>query len=268
MLSLTRRLAQNIRHNPRLSLLEPLWPVLRKPYLKFMTTFGQRRGIRVEVGGHRMRLHPRFCSLSWETVESESFRAFVNQIRPGYVVFDIGAFVGSYSLLALMRLGPLGKVVAYEPDDLARNYLQRHLEWNGGLSRTIVRDLCCGSASGTAPFYHVPGELEGKSGLVPVEGFQNRSAKVVTLDEETSRLGISPDLIKVDVEGAEWDVLKGAENVLIYKRPVLLLSLHPAALANRGETPDEVLDWLKARGFKHEVIGTDHEIHVLAKPSS
>src|ERR1051325_3980070 len=266
MLSSIRRLAQSCRHNRWLSFLGPIWPVVRKPYLGIMNTFGKRNGIAVEIGGYEMRLHPSFCTLSWETIEVKSFRAFVDALCPGDVVFDVGAAIGAYTLLALKKTGSSGRVVAYEPLDFARQHLASHLRWNGGETRTTIRDVCCGASSGTADFYYVPGEAEGMSGLVPVEGFHKREVKVVTLDEEIINLGIVPNLLKIDVEGAELDVLKGAEKLLKEKHPILLVSLHPRALAKRGESPDAVIHWLNGRGFKHEIVAADHEIHVLARP--
>jgi len=265
MLSLARRIAQGIRHNQALRFLDPIWPTLREPYLKLMTILGGGRGISVEIAGCRMRLHPAFCTQNWETVEAESYRAFAAEIRPGSTVFDIGAHIGTYTIIALQLAGPEGRVVAYEPHDYTREHLLRHLQWNASDTRTTVRDLCCGADDGSADFYFIPGQTEGMNGLVPVQGFSKRTASVVPLDKEVTDLGIVPDILKIDVEGAEWDVLKGAEQTLIRKHPILFLSLHPPALAKRGEAPDDVLEWLNRRGFGHEVIAEDHEIHVLAR---
>jgi hypothetical protein len=105
------------------------------------------------------------------------------------------------------------------------------------------------------------------NGLVPVEGFNKVTVQVNTLDAEVAELGLIPCLIKIDVEGAEWDVLKGAEQTLRQYQPRLCLSLHPIALAKLGVTPETVLEWLTQRGYSYEVIARDHEIHVMAKAS-
>jgi FkbM family methyltransferase len=212
-----------------------------------------------------MRLHPAFCTQNWETVELESYRAFANAVKPGAVIFDIGAHIGTYTLLALAKAGHTGRVVAYEPHDYTREHLLRHLEWNAAATRTIVRDVCCGASDGFAELYFVPGQAEGMTGLLPVKGFEKRLAEVVTLDSEIEKLAIAPDLIKIDVEGTEWDVLKGAEQTLKQRWPVVFLSLHPRALATRNETPDQVLDWLRDLGYSEEVIAVDHEVHVVAR---
>ena len=233
-----------------------------------MTGLGGRRGIKVKIADCTMRFHPIFCTQSWGEIEAESFRAFAEIIQPGAVVFDIGASIGPYTFIALAKTGPSGRVVAYEPHDYSRRHLIRHLKWNGAGAQTVVRDVCCGARDSSAEFYYVPDHVEGMSGLVPVEGFEKRVVKVVTLDDEVTSLGVKPDVVKIDVEGGEWDVLKGAEKILREIQPILFLSLHRAALAKRRETPEEVLEWLSQRGFGSEVIATDHEIHVLVKPSA
>jgi FkbM family methyltransferase len=232
-----------------------------------MWVFGSRQGIAMEIAGCNIRVHPKFSTLSLENIEVKSLQTFADQIRPGAVVFDIGAAFGAYTLVACKKLLRQGAVVAYEPDADARKYLNLHLKWNAAESKAVVRDVCCGARNENAEFYFVSGRVEGRSGLLPVDGFQKRDVQVVTLDEEIVTLGLEPDLIKIDVEGAEFDVLKGAEKYLTEKRPVLLLSFHPAMLQTRGEDISQIFDWLGRKGFTCKVIDEDYEIHVLAVPT-
>lgn len=264
-LSRIRRVAQAVRHAPVLDSLTPVWRALRGPYLWVLKMLGSARGIPVRVGGTPMRLHPDFATQNWETVEYASYRAFAEMLRPGDVVFDVGAHIGTYTLIALDRIGALGRVVAYEPNELTSAYLKQHLEWNGGVERTIVRELCCGQSPGSATFYFMPGRAEGMNGLVPVDGFSKRQVAITTLDQEGATLELTPTVIKIDVEGAEWEVLKGAEAVLAEFHPRLSLSLHPAALAKQDARPEEVLAWLQDHGYETTIIGQDHEIHVVAR---
>lgn len=260
-----RRIAQGVRHAPLLRGLTPLWSLLRGPYRALLRRVA-RDGLTVHVGGFEMRVDPLFASQNWETVELDSYRAFAQMIRPGDVVFDIGAHIGTYSIIASRLAGPAGRVVAYEPHGFTRGYLERHLEGNGARANTVVRPLCCGERAGTADFYFKPGEAEGMNGLLPVAGFERGAVEVTTVDLEAEALGLAPAVIKIDVEGAELDVLKGAARVLREQRPRLSLSLHPAALAKRSLTPEAVLEWLAARGYESKVIARDHEIHVAAAP--
>ncbi|MBD2017969.1 FkbM family methyltransferase [Microcoleus sp. FACHB-53] len=267
MLSNLRLFAQTVRHAPGLSSLTPLWGLLRQPYLKLLTSLAGKNGLPVTVGSHSLRLHPIFATRNWEAVEAESYRAFAASLNPGDVVYDIGAHIGTYTLIALQKIGSQGRVIAYEPHEFTRTYFMQHLQWNGGSEQTICRTLCCGAKPGTTDFYCLPEQAEGMNGLVPVEGFNKVTVQVNTLDAEVAELGLIPSLIKIDVEGAEWDVLKGAEQTLRQYQPRLCLSLHPIALAKLGVTPETVLEWLTQRGYSYEVIARDHEIHVMAKVS-
>lgn len=263
MITILRRVAQAVRHAPLLRSFSPLWRILRDPYLAVIRRFGTH-GITVRVGGTGMRLHPDFATQNWETVEFASYKAFAEMLHEGDVVYDVGAHLGTYSLVALDRIGQSGRVVAYEPHEFTRRHLERHLAWNGGTDRTVVRALCCGREPGEATFYFAPERAEGMNGLVPVDGFSKQLVEVSTIDGEVAQLDLVPSLIKIDVEGAEWDVLKGAEQTLAQFHPRLSLSLHPVALAKLGFKPEEVLGWLEARGYRTEIIDRDHEIHVVA----
>ena len=265
MVSLVRKCAQSLRHAPLLRRATPVWAGLRTPYRRLLLAAGSRHGIQVKVGETSMRLHPEFATQNWETLEGESYRAFAAMLRPGDVVFDIGAHIGTYSLTALDLIGPEGRVVAYEPHEFTRNHLTRHIAWAGGSDRTVVRAVGCGAQSGTAAFYCVPGRAEGMNGFVPVAGFETIEVDVTTVDREVSLLKLTPSVIKIDVEGAEWAVLKGAERTLRSHHPGLSLSLHPAALHRVGSSEAEILDWLNVLGYRHRVISEDHEVHVIAE---
>ena len=267
MIGHVRTIAQTIRHAPLLRSLTPLWDAVRQPYLDMMKRLGGGTGIPVAIAGIGVRLHPDFATQNWETVESEPYRAFVSALRPGDVVYDVGAHIGTYTLVALDRIGPAGRVIAYEPHALTGRYLLQHVQWNGGSDNVVIRSVCCGAREGTANFYCLPGRTEGTHGLLPVHGFDETVVDVTTLDAEVGRLGAIPTVIKIDVEGAEWDVLQGAEQTLRRYHPQLSLSLHPRALASTGTSPESVLNWLSQLGYTHQVISVDHEVHVVLHAS-
>ena len=265
--STLRRVAQTVRHHPALTFMQPVWSVLRGPYLALLNRLARESGIEVRIAGTPMRLNPLFSTQNWETVEAVSYQAFAGAVRPGAVVYDVGAHIGTYSILALMRSGPEGRVVAYEPHAYTRTHLERHLEWNGCRERTVIREVCCGAAPGMAEFFFAPGLAEGMNGLLPVDGFSRMQVKVDTLDREVATVGLVPDILKIDVEGAEWDVLRGAEATLAAHRPAIFLSVHPDALAKIGVAPADIEAWLRERGYDWTVIARDHEVHVVACPS-
>lgn len=260
-----RRFAQTVRHAPGLRSQSHLWNFLRFPYEAVLRLLGAEGGFPIAVAGHVLRLDPQFASLRWDRVEAEAYRAFAQLISIGDVIYDVGAHIGTYTLIALHYGGPEARVIAYEPADLTRGHLLTHLSWNQATEQVIVRSCCCGDASGTATFYFDARSPEGTNGLLPVEGCSSKSVAVWPLDREVETLGMIPDLIKVDVEGTEMQVLRGAEQTLLRYKPALLLSLHPEPLAKQGTSPESVLHWLAERGYTCRVISQDHEIHVVAQ---
>lgn len=201
---------------------------------------GPARGLRWIVGASTHG-----CWLG--TYEAPNVRQVVRVLRPGQVFYDVGAHVGYYTLLAARLVGERGRVVAFEP--VARNLalLRRHLRLNG-LRNVEVRPVAVGSAPGAVGFAYDPRE-HSTGRLAATVG--NLHVQVTTLDVTVEVDGAAvPDLIKIDVEGAEYDVLVGAQRLLERHRPQLLLSTHGEALATRCR------EFLSARGYTLSPLGS------------
>jgi FkbM family methyltransferase len=259
-----RRIAQTIRHAHGLRYLDTLWNLVRPSYKHALDVLSAGRGVEVEIAGCTIRLNPHFAGAAWESIERESYERFARTVQPGDIVYDVGASIGTYSLVALQKSAPDGRVVAYEPVELTRKFLIDHLQWNNTIDRAIVRPVCCGLESQEVPLYFREEEMIGDSGLVPFPGAQMKIVQVRSLDSEVANLGLVPTIIKIDVEGWEFDMLKGSEETLKRYGPTLFLSLHPKVLAQWKVSPETVQAWLEERGYRLELIGADHEIHLLA----
>jgi FkbM family methyltransferase len=265
--SALRKMAQRIRHAPGLKERTGAWNILRHPYGGVLSLLSGHNGLPLHIGGHIVRLNPIFANLNWETVEVESYRAFRTAVRPGDVVYDVGAHFGTYSIISVREGGSETRVVAYEPCELTRRYLMQHLKWNGAIGQVTVREVCCGAATGNASFYFRPGVPEGINGLVKTDGLAEVPVQVTTLDADVDELRLNPNIIKIDVEGAELEVLKGAERVLRTCRPRLFISLHPVPLATLGLEPSAIIDWLDTRNYRCHFIAEDQELHLMALPA-
>ncbi|HET9769111.1 MAG TPA: FkbM family methyltransferase [Thermoanaerobaculia bacterium] len=152
--------------------------------------------------------------------ERATQRLFSRQIAAGDVVFDVGAHVGFYSLLASRLVGPAGRVVAFEP--LARNLelIERHLAYNGA-SNVMVVKAAVGERTGQERF---DGSGEPSMGALAAEG---DLVDLVCIDDLVGAGKIQPpQLMKIDVEGAESRVLQGAAATLAKYRPAILLAAH------------------------------------------
>jgi FkbM family methyltransferase len=250
-----------IRHAPGLRGADPLWSLLRTPYRWFLRT-ASTTGVEVKIVGQPIRLDPVFATVGWESIEPASYRAFCEAIQPGDLVFDVGAHVGTYSILAAKRTGPTGKVVAFEPTPTTREFLTRHLSFNHVADCVIIRAACCAERSGTVDFFVGP-DAEAQNGLHPIGDTTKIQVAATTIDGEATAFGRPPDLVKIDVEGAEWQVLQGAMATLKTRPPKLLLSLHPDRLPP-GLLETSFLDLLHSLGYGTEILARDHEVHVLA----
>jgi FkbM family methyltransferase len=141
-------------------------------------------------------------------------------VRPGDAVLDVGANVGFYSLLASRLVGDGGRVFAFEP--LPRNlfYLRRHLDLNGA-GNVAVHAVAVAEATGSE-FLDVQGDPSMAS-------FSERGLAVptVSLDQFFDAASAPPpSFVKIDVEGAESRVLRGAKRTLRVNHPTVLLSAH------------------------------------------
>ncbi len=180
-------------------------------------------------------------------------RYLLRALNENDVFFDLGANLGYYSLLASRLVGNGGSVRAFEPSPPLVEILKRNV---GGRGNVRVVEKAVGDSAGPAEFYIAPTAFMGTSSLL--RGWQERETKAVSV--ETIRLddyclseGVVPQLIKVDVEGAEALVLKGARRLLSESRPRLAIEF---VFGNReGCAP--VLEMLEGMEYRPFAIRED-----------
>lgn len=156
------------------------------------------------------------------TYEPEQTALFVEHVRPGATVLDVGANAGYYTLLAATLAGPEGRVVAFEPEPAIARFLRRHVAINR-LRNVRVEEAAVSDRDGTARF---EGGTGSGTGHLTGAGAGGREVRTVRLDTLCAASGLAPDAVKMDVEGAEMDALRGARETLARHRPVLFLSTH------------------------------------------
>ena len=211
----------NISAVPRNSLVGRLlrWPLsFIPPELVVPILQGKLKGRKWVVGSSKHG-----CWLG--SYEYHKRRLFEKLIHAGDTVYDIGAHVGFYTLLASILTGPAGRVYAFEP--LPRNvrYLRKHLALNR-VANVTVFEAAVTDTDGFTDFQESDSHLEGR-----VTPGGNLRLKTVSLDRLVTAATIAPPhFLKVDAEGAEFAVLTGAREILAQFRPVIFLATHGASL--------------------------------------
>jgi FkbM family methyltransferase len=168
---------------------------------------------------------------------------FENTVRPGNIVFDIGAHVGFYTVLASVLTGPTGKVYAFEPLPRNLEYLREHLRLNHIVNVEVI-DAAVSDSCDTASF---------KEGSYPSTGHVDEEGellvKTVSLDWLIEKGEISiPDQIKIDVEGGELAVLRGGKLLLEHSHPIVFLATHGQVIHQR------CCELLSSLGYRFQAI--------------
>ncbi len=190
--------------------------------------------------------------------------ALRRSLPEGGVLWDVGANVGFFSLLGARLVGSAGHVVAWEPvPEVAA--LAREAALRSGLG-VEVRAEAVGAAAGREQLLvATDASWSHLASRGHAEDTRSVEVAVTTLDAELAAGTRAPDVIKLDVEGSEGDVLRGARELLSTRAPTLVIELH--------DTAAEVCDLLEATGYAAERLdgpGPPREApphaHLLARP--
>jgi FkbM family methyltransferase len=173
-------------------------------------------------------------------------------VNPGDTFVDVGANIGYNTVYAQALVGPSGLVIAIEPAPDNLEVLQRQLETNAMLG-VVVHGVAVGEQSEVRNLY-LRGELSAVNSLFP-EGCYGPVTEVTPVPVEPLDTLIpgKADVIKIDVEGGELDVLRGATRLLADPAVRLLVEWHPTLQAAAGYGPDALPRWLLERGFALEI---------------
>ena len=188
---------------------------------------------------------------SFELIEQQFMQTY---LRPGMTVLDIGAHHGFYTLLASRRVGTSGRVIAFEPSPRETKFLNRHVRLNRCSNVTIVT-CALGSAEGTGTLFLVEGKETGCNSLRPPEvtdAMRQVTVPVHRVDDILEELSIEMvDAIKLDAEGGELEILKGAGRLLEVKpRPLILAEVQDLRTRPWGYKSNEIIRYLRERGFQ------------------
>ncbi|MDQ4142755.1 MAG: FkbM family methyltransferase [Actinomycetota bacterium] len=220
---------------PRLFRFVRLAPVLGDAMLAAVdATFGPQARLRKKIRsgplmGMVVDVDPRAMDMVIGRYEPAIQALLETTLVRGDVAFDIGANLGYFTLVMAKQVAPGGRVVSFEPDPEVLSVLTDNVNRNVEDSDAVtVVATAVGADAGTAKF--ASGWRSTRGRIVSDGG--DFEVEVMTVDDAAARFG-APRLMKIDVEGAELDVLRGAEDVLRSARPVVLVEVHSPELEQR-----------------------------------
>ena len=277
MLARLHRIARCIRRLPGLKDRTGLWDLLRGPYHCVLNLGG---GVEIFPGeAVKCRIPAEYSGRDWETYEAPAVRLAADWARryQNGLFLDIGSSVGFFST-AVLFANPAAETIAFDSDLASLATTRRFCRFAAGTPQ-LVYGFVTASGSGktldqalrqtrAALTAAKPSGSPGTTRYVCVEDPGTDDIPRNTLDDlfmaepENDR----PLLIKCDVEGAELLVLRGAVGLLSRCRPVLLLSVHPAALPQHGHSKDDVIALLRRLDYRVSTVSVDHEEHWWCTP--
>jgi FkbM family methyltransferase len=210
--------------------------------------------------------------------EPATSRRLRELVRPGTVVIDVGANVGAHTLPLARAVGPDGRVVAVEPTTAAFSRLKGNIALNPDLAPRIAAVQAAVGAPGGVleSTYYAAWPLVAAESRHPVHLGAEQStanARFFTLDELLRSLDVSAvSLIKIDVDGGEIDVLRGAAGVIRRDRPTVIFEVCPYLLTAPGRSAHDLLAFFTGNGYELldertlRPVGTDPERVLAAIP--
>lgn len=172
-------------------------------------------------------------------------------VKPGQTVLDVGANIGYYTLLFAKRVGEAGVVHAFEPESDAFKLLEKNLKLNG-YNNVVPHPLAVSDRDGNAyltrdPFSNLDHRITSRS----EQKDKNVKVHTVKIDSLAGSSELTVDVVKLDIQGAEYSAVQGMQATLLKSSTILLLSeFWPKAIQDFGADPRDYYELLLDHGFK------------------
>lgn len=216
-------------------------------YAKGSLRYYERNGERFELDISNVIDHAKYFGYGEKGLQN-----LEEKIKENFIIVDVGANIGTMTV-RFAKLASLGKIIAFEPSLQTYNRLIKHIEINN-LTNIIAVNQGVGYKSGAFKLYKVVETNPGMNRILPNnlsdEVLEFEYISVSTLEKELEKLQVKKvDLIKIDVEGYEYQVLKGAEKILDLYKPMLFIELDDFNLKQNASSALEVVNFLMDKNY-------------------
>lgn len=260
MPAILHSVASRVRHSTLVRPAEPVFRRMEPIWNGAMDSTVYRGGFPAVINGESIRLSYGYGSRYSKRGQYEPDIAvpFAESIRPGATVFDVGAHIGILSLIAAHRAGPRGRVFAFEPSPETLKVLQHHVRLNDDAAAIEIVPAVVSERQGSSTFFTYGESMAASLSRANVEVLNEQrltapatevTVAAVTIDGFAAERGLVPDVIKIDVEGAELRALRGASRTLREHSPVIYCEIHPNQMRNCGDSVEELTEFVEAHGY-------------------
>lgn len=181
--------------------------------------------------------------------EFHIFSLFLNDAKSAKIFYDIGANIGQYSIYAGNSNPGMTAVYSFEPENINYDRLKENILLNGLDNNAHPFKLGLGDRDGEQ-YFQIKDTIAGEGTHFVSREPTARKIKVRTIDSLLTQGEIEPaDLVKIDVEGYEYQVLLGMKNFLATRHPIIYMECHPKQLAQSGYSVDHVTDFIRQCGY-------------------
>jgi FkbM family methyltransferase len=182
----------------------------------------------------------------YENLVRQDYLSGLEALGPGDHVVDIGANIGAFAVLAGSKVGPSGRVFAYEPDPATCERLRANVRLNG-LENVVVENIAVGAAAGEATFYrHAKNAysslVDGVDGRVH-EHVESFPVPVAAIADVLARSGPAIKLLKVDCEGSEYDLIDALDGRLAAGIRQIAMEVHPVEGRSMEQLRGRIESW-------------------------
>jgi FkbM family methyltransferase len=213
------------------------------------------KGISRTINNIPIRFPARWSRYFEESYEGPNVAFFKTHAKNGMNIIDIGAHIGVMSVSMARLSGPDTKIYSFEPTPSTMDVFKEVIRLNHLEKQIIPLPDAISESRGTVKFYISTIEGNNSNTLIKYRGEaaaeQMLEVNTISIDEFKSSRNIPRlDFIKIDAEGAELKVLKGAKNTFLKDRPVAILAIHPNAIIAGGDTLEQIWDFITTLRYK------------------
>ncbi len=210
------------------------------------------RGVRRMISGETFRLPARSSRYYPADYEPATFSFLREWCRPGDVVLDVGAHIGLFTVFLSRLVGPAGRVLSFEPTPYTCAVLRETIRINLCESNVEVHQKAVSQRTGCSTLFDTGDVLSNANSLIRTRRTRGEiSVESVSIDELLTR-GKAVRLLKIDVEGLELEVLRGAGRTFATSPLAVHLGLHPRQLPAAGSSLEEI--WNVLRDYRLTVL--------------